>query len=257
MITIDQVRRFAQDLKTNEFTAFREYIHYLFLSVFYAGPASSRVYFKGGTAIHIIYHAPRFSEDLDFTSHITDKVFSDLIADTFSRLTQSERLVFKERKTITGKRYMLATTNLPGLPPVYVNLDFSFREKVLQPQHSIVQTAFPILFTEFVSHLSQEEMFAEKIRAIATRKKGRDLYDLWYLSTRGVKLDAKLVQQKLSYYHKESTTGPEILERCEDFSEHDFERDLRPFVPVPERTKLPQFFSYIQAYLKEILTQEK
>lgn len=253
MITIDQVRRFARTLKTNEFTAFREYIQCLFLSVLYVNPAGSRVYFKGGTAIHIIYQAPRFSEDLDFTSHITDTAFSSLIADTFSRLTQSERLVFKERKTITGKRYMLAAANLPGLPSVYVNLDFSFREKVLQPERSIIQTTFPILFTEFVSHLSQEEMFAEKIRAIATRKKGRDLYDLWYLSTRGVKLNTKLVQQKLSYYHNESITGLDILKRCGDFSERDFVNDLRPFVPLPERTKLPQLFSYIQAYLKNLL----
>lgn len=257
MITIDQIRHFARNLKTNEFTAFREYIQYLFLSVFYARPSSSGVYFKGGTAIHIIYQAPRFSEDLDFTSHITDTAFSSLIADTFSRLTQSERLVFKERKTITGKRYMLAATNITGLPPVYVNLDFSFREKVLQPQRSIIQTRFPILFTEFVSHLSQEEMFAEKIRAIATRKKGRDLYDLWYLSTRGVKLDAKLVQQKLSYYHKESLTGLEILKRCEDLSERDFVQDLRPFVPLPERARLPQFFSYIKTYLEQTLAKEK
>lgn len=254
MITIDQVRRFARTLKTNEFTAFREYIQCLFLSVLYSHPASVPVYFKGGTAIHIIYQAPRFSEDLDFTSHLAGAAFSGLIDDLFSQLTQSDRLVFKERKTITGKRYMLATTNLPGLPPVYVNLDFSFREKVLQPQQTIIQTAFPILFTEFVSHLSQEEMFAEKIRAIATRKKGRDLYDLWYLSTRGIKLNTELVQQKLSYYHKEPITGLEILKRCEDFSERDFVNDLRPFVPIPERAKLPQFFSYLKAYLKQSLT---
>ncbi|MEK9143331.1 MAG: nucleotidyl transferase AbiEii/AbiGii toxin family protein [Patescibacteria group bacterium] len=251
---MDQVLHFARVLKTNEFTAFREYIQYLFLNVLYSHPVSSRVYFKGGTAIHIIYHAPRFSEDLDFTSHITGDAFSDLITDTFSHLTQSERLVFKERKTITGKRYMLATTNITDLPPVYVNLDFSFREKVLQPERSIIQTTFPILFTEFVSHLSQEEMFAEKIRAIATRKKGRDLYDLWYLSTRGVKLNENLVQQKLSYYHKDPITGMDILKRCEDFSERDFVQDLRPFVPIPERTKLPQFFSYLKAYLKQTLT---
>lgn len=251
---MDQIKNFARDFKTNELTAFREYIQYLFLSVLYSHPASSHIYFKGGTAIHIIYQAPRFSEDLDFTSHLAGAAFSGLIDDLFSRLTQSDRLVFKERKTITGKRYMLAATNLPGLPSVYVNLDFSFREKVLQPERSIIQTTFPILFTEFVSHLSQKEMFAEKIRAIATRKKGRDLYDLWYLSTRGVKLDTKLVQQKLSYYHKEPITGLEILKRCENFSERDFVNDLRPFVPIPERTKLPQFFSYLKVYLKQNLT---
>lgn len=257
MITADQLKHVAHTLKTNEFTAFREYVQCLFLSVLYAHPASSHIYFKGGTAIHMIYQAPRFSEDLDFTSHITDAAFSSLITGTFSRLTQSERLVFKERTTITGKRFLLAATELPGLPAAYVNLDFSFREKVLRPEQSIIQTAFPILFTEFVSHLSKEEMFAEKIRAIATRKKGRDLYDLWYLSARGATLDAKLVQQKLSYYHQEPITGVAIVKRCQAFSERDFVLDLRPFVPIPERQKLPQLFSYIQSYLTQTLGRKK
>ena len=68
---------------------------------------------------------------------------------------------------------MLHTTNLPSYPPVYINLDFSFREVVQIPESSILQTALPVLFTGFIFHESKEEIFAEKIRAIMTRKRER------------------------------------------------------------------------------------
>lgn len=252
MITIDQIRALTKTLKTNEATALREYLQYLFLSVLYAQQARTHVYFKGGTAIHIVYHAPRFSEDMDFTVQEEGNAFTKLIDETFARLSQSERLAFKPRKSVAGKRYMMSTVNLPGLPPSYINLDFLFRENVLKPQASVLTTSLPIIFTGLVWHLSKEEIFAEKIRAVMTRKKGRDLYDLWYLSAIGVKPDEAMVQKKLAYYRM-SLNMKDVVSRCEAFSEQDFVNDLRPFVPIPERKKLPQFFSYLKTYIRQTL----
>ncbi|MDP1722175.1 MAG: nucleotidyl transferase AbiEii/AbiGii toxin family protein [Candidatus Gottesmanbacteria bacterium] len=257
MITMDQVRAFAKALKTNDMTALREYLQYLFLSVLYSQLASSRIYFKGGTAIHLIYHAPRFSEDLDFTVMLPQKEFMKTIHDAFGYLTKHERLIFKERKTIAGKRYMMSTNDLPGYPPTFINLDFSFREDVLQPEKSVITSDFPIAFTGFIWHLSKEELYAEKIRAIMTRKKGRDLYDLWYLSTLGVRPDAVMVQKKLAYYQMNVENFDVILSRCRDFSVADFIADLRPFVPIEERAKLSDFYDYVQTYLKRVIGHGK
>ncbi|MBI5620536.1 nucleotidyl transferase AbiEii/AbiGii toxin family protein [Candidatus Gottesmanbacteria bacterium] len=253
MITMDQVRIFAKTLKTNEMTGLREYLQHLFLSVLYSQPASSHIYFKGGTAIHLIYHAPRFSEDLDFTVELPREEFTKAIDDTFGHLTKYERLAFKERRTTAGKRYMMSAYDLPGYPSTFINLDFSFREDVLQPEKSVITSDFPIAFTGFIWHLSKEELYAEKIRAIMTRKKGRDLYDLWYLSTLGVRPHAAMVQKKLDYYHMKADDSDAILSRCRDFSKADFVADLRPFVPVGEREKLVGFYDYVQTYLKEAL----
>lgn len=251
---MEQVRLFAKTLKTNEMTALREYLQYLFLSVLYSLPASSRIYFKGGTAIHLIYHAPRFSEDLDFTVMLPPKEFTKAMNDAFMHLTKHERLTFKERKTITGKRYMMSAHDLPGYPATFINLDFSFREDVIKPEKTVITNDFPITFTGFVWHLCKEELYAEKIRAIMTRKKGRDLYDLWYLSTLGVRPDVAMVQKKLAYYQMKAEHSDAILSRCRDFSESDFTKDLRPFVPITERAKLSDFYAYIQDYLKTNLT---
>lgn len=48
----------------------------------------------------------------------------------------------------------------------------------------------------------------------------------------------------------ESNLG-KLSERLAEFSERDFVNDLRPFVPVNEREKLPALFSYIKQYLIE------
>ena len=254
MITTDQIRSFAKTLKTNDMTAFREYLQHLFLSVLYNAPASSRIYFKGGTAIHIIYRAPRFSEDLDFTVVLVEEAFQKAIHEIFFRLEKAERLVFKERKTIAGKRYMMHTNNITGYPPTFINLDFSFREDVLRPEKSIITSEFPVTFTGFVRHLSKEELFAEKIRAIMTRTKGRDLYDLWYLSTLGVRPDSAMVQKKLAYYRMKAPVAEALLSRCEEMSESTFVTDLRPFVPAHEREKLTDLYTYIQEFLRRHLT---
>jgi predicted nucleotidyltransferase component of viral defense system len=44
--------------------------------------------------------------------------------------------------------------------------------------------------------MSLEEILVEKVVALTKRKKGRDLYDLWFLFSAGVKLNKKLLEKK-------------------------------------------------------------
>ncbi len=253
MITKDQIYSLAKKNKINETVIFREYLQLVFLNELYSKKQSRDIFFKGGTALHLIYKAPRFSEDLDFTVESGGKSFLNFIWKLFSELSKKETVTFKEKKTVAGKRFLL-TAEPSALPyETFVNLDFSFREKVLQPQKSIIDTNFPVIFTSYVYHLSKEEIFAEKIRALMTRTKGRDLYDLWYLMSQGARIDKKFVKEKLKYYRLEHINKDKILGRIKQFSEKDFVLDVRPFVPIDERNKLLDFFNYIRDYLEEKL----
>jgi len=51
------------------------------------------------------------------------------------------------------------------------------------------------LFTLVV--LDEMEILTEKIRALANRTESRDLYDIWVLLSKGVKIDKKLLLEKL------------------------------------------------------------
>jgi len=249
MITKDQITALSKRFKINETTIFREYLQILFLNKLYASSKSARIFFKGGTALHLIYQSPRFSEDLDFTVALKEKEFLLFIQGVFKRLSQEESVEFKERKTIAGRRFLLTGAPEALKHETFINLDFSFREKVLTPEKSILETDFPVLFTSFVHHLSKEEIFAEKIRAVITRRKGRDLYDLWYLLNRGVAIDSRLIKEKLKYYRLEKVHKGDILKRVNEFSEKDFVLDLRPFLPLNERERLKEFFVYLKDYL--------
>jgi len=149
----------------------------------------------------------------------------------------------------------LLIAELSVLPyKTFISLDFSFREKVLEPQKSIIETDFPIIFTSYIYHLSKEEILAEKIRALVTRSKGRDLYDLWYLLNQGVSFRFDLIREKLRYYHLENISREAIIKRARSFSKKNFITDLRPFVSVDQRGKLGDFLDYLQDYLEKKLS---
>jgi len=253
MINKDQIHSLLKKNKINETVIFREYLQLFFLNELYSQKQSKDIFFKGGTALHLIYKSPRFSEDLDFTVELGKKEFLDFVQKLFASLSKKEAVTFKEKKSIAGKTFLLTAD--PSVLPykTFINLDFSFREKVIDPQKSIIDTNFPVIFTSYIYHLSKEEIFAEKIRALLTRAKGRDLYDLWYLTTQGAFLKKGLIKEKLKYYQLENIDKDDMLKKVKSFSKKDFVLDLRPLVPIEERNKLESFFDYIRDYLEKKL----
>jgi hypothetical protein len=159
------------------------------------------IVFKGGTALKKCYGLSRFSEDLDFTC--TERVDSKKLENGLRRFNiefEMERNEFENGLKVTLK--------IKG--PLYIGerkslcnfiVDFSFRENVvLQP---IIKTlgrfmeetpAFDVLV------MDEKEILAEKARAIMTRAKARDVYDIWFLLGSGVPFDADLIKKKLEYY---------------------------------------------------------
>jgi len=252
MITEEQVDTLAKKFKINGSVIFREYLQLVFLQKLYQRSPSQDIFFKGGTAIHLVYQAPRFSEDLDFSVTLSMSEFNTYIKSVLKRMEDEEGVACREKKSITGKQFLVVAENI--LPyKTYIALDFSFREKLFSNERSIIQTDYPVLFTSYVTHLSREEILAEKIRAIMTRRKGRDLYDLWYLLSKGAQLHQDLVRKKLTYYNVPDVTNTAIVKRIASFPKKDFVLDLRPFVPSNEREQLSGFFDLLQEQIRKEL----
>src|SRR5438105_818598 len=72
MISEEQIKTLASKYQTIEENVIREYFQHVFLSYFYQQEEAANIYFKGGTALRVIYKSPRFSEDLDFTVSLID-----------------------------------------------------------------------------------------------------------------------------------------------------------------------------------------
>ena len=63
--------------------------------------------------------------------------------------------------------------------------------------------------------LSTQEILSEKVRAIMTREKARDVYDLYYLVAKNTEIDIKLIKEKLKFYN-ETWSLNKFIEKLEN-----------------------------------------
>jgi predicted nucleotidyltransferase component of viral defense system len=251
MMSSNQLKDLAIKLNAPESIVFREYIQLIFLENLYAITHSDQIIFKGGTAIHLMYHAPRFSEDLDFTVLMGKLDFGQFIQKVFSTISLSYEITFKERKTLTGKRYLLTANSDTIKNSTFINLDFSFRETVTYIEKSPLVTEYPISVSSPVYYMGKDEIISEKIRAILTREKGRDIYDLWFLLANRGSINPDLLSAKFKYYQDKNLTLKDLLPRIESFPSKLYCDDLRPFVSYRTRETLERNFTDIKEYLSD------
>lgn len=121
-----------------------------------------------------------------------------IIDETVNKLlAEYSQVYLKKVKAIEGISYKLYLPTEISRQDLTVKLDFSKRETIIEPKTSPIETALPVSGVILINHLSTKEILAEKIRAIYTRRKGCDLFDLWYLISKKVKIDNNLIEDKL------------------------------------------------------------
>ena len=254
MITNQQLTELSKKFRVNQTVVFREYMQLLFLQRLYLIKGSESFLFKGGTAIHLIFNSFRFSEDLDFTCNLKEKDFEKIINKVTSEISNLvPSFSFKKKNGAVGKSYQMRYQDEILEFPVFVTLDFSFREKPLTSEKTILKTDFPLVFSSFVYHLSAEEILAEKIRAILVRARGRDFFDLWYLFNLDTKINWNWAKKKMAYYPQIKWEKEDVLRKLEEYPTKSFEKDIKPFVGAERREKLSELFEIAKRRIKETL----
>jgi len=231
MITEEQIRNLANKFQIDHYSILREYLQLIFLKYFYEAKESQKVYFKGGTAIHFLYGSFRFSEDLDFTSLITISELRALLKEVLLQMESEAgelelvNLGIKEHALTEIIKYRHGLKH-----PLTIRLEFSLRERPLTHQISPIETQFPIAPYPLVVHMDIEELLAEKIRALLTRHKGRDLFDLWFFLSKGVKLREDYIENKMRWY-KMKYDFSNVVSAVQRYRQEGLEDDLRKFLP--------------------------
>ena len=146
-------------------------------------PLAKNLVFKGGTCLRLAYHSFRFSEDLDFSllKPIKFKQFKDMtdsIVSHYPEISISEaydmkqtlfaRLVVEVGKKRIGIKIEVSKRN----ESLEKGRDYQFR--LLSSPTTVVQPYFQVE--------TLEKIYQDKLKAVKTRKKPRDWFDLWYLS---------------------------------------------------------------------------
>ena len=236
MIERGLIINLARKFDIDEYSVLREYLQLLFLKSLYQIPESTAVFFKGGTAIHFLLHSFRFSEDLDFTAVISKKEIKKLLVLAVEKVRleapglESESLSDESLSTA----YRLKFPTELSIRPLFIRIEISFREKPLTRKISVIETEFPIVPYPMVVHHDFEEILAEKVRALLTRQQGRDIFDLWFLFSKGVSLNKIFVEGKMRYYKKEFDIR-KLRSVIERMSPQSLKDDLEKFLPKSHR----------------------
>ncbi len=197
--------------------------------------------FRGGTALHKLFFekAGRFSEDLDFV-----QVAPVPIGKTTQGVRQSldhwlgepgykqsdERFTFYYKFPLedsAGVRKLKIEINTREYFHVKTHTHVPFSVKSDWFTGSCVVRTHPI-----------EEILATKLRALYQRKKGRDLYDFWYVSQQIHNLNIQEIIKIFEHYMERAKTPvsraqfeKNLYEKQKDIG---FNDDITPLLSLPQ-----------------------
>lgn len=215
MLSREELQKEAATLGFTSWQAERDYLQHLFL-LFLSRKIDQELIFKGGTALQKTFGLNRFSIDLDFTqqTEVSKEVFIQIAKEItrFGFHTELKEEPHKESLTIKviirGPLYQKTERTLTVL-----RIEISLREKiVMQPETKEVFPLYADLQPYLLKVMHHEEILAEKIRAIFTRSKARDVFDLRFLLQKKVPLKKSIVEKKLLPYSIKYSRK-ELLER--------------------------------------------
>lgn len=178
----------------------KHYVQHLALSYLALQP----LVFKGGTYLWFFQGLNRFSEDLDFTA--TGPVPDDIDAIISVGLAANgvENTVKRVESSGRSVAFRISAKGPLNTRPIdlcHVYVEISLREQVvMEPVPLKLDNIAYGIPLRVVRGMALEEVAAEKVRAILTRDKARDIFDLAFLAGNGVKFDSGLVAKKMEYY---------------------------------------------------------
>ncbi len=202
MIEKEQLQKIA---KLHNLKPWQQEKHYL-QSLILITLSEEPIVFKGGTYLWFFHNLNRFSEDLDFT--LTEKTSEDLPKKVSEDLglfgIENKVKVIDGNETSTSFRISAkGPLNTGEIDMCHVYVEISLREQIIEKPITL-EFNYPAynLPTKIIAGMNLKEVVAEKVRAILTRDKPRDVYDLWFLLNKGIKLEENIVNKKLEYYNK-------------------------------------------------------
>ena len=181
----------------------KHYLQSLILSIISDLP----LVFKDGTYLWMFHGLNRFSEDLDFTSRGNFREdFPEYVSRSIRLYGYENKIkIVKNNELGTSVRFMIeGPLHKSDKNRCAIYVEISGREKTILPGIALkldfAQYDIPV---KNLSGMNLDEVGSEKVRAILTREKATDIFDLYFLiRQKEIKLDTELINKKLTYYGK-------------------------------------------------------
>ncbi|MBI2146222.1 nucleotidyl transferase AbiEii/AbiGii toxin family protein [Candidatus Woesearchaeota archaeon] len=210
MISKEQLLRIAQQTGLALYQQEKDYLLKLFLYFYYK--KFGEAVFKGGTCLKYLLGIPRFSEDLDFNIP-KPRIFEEQVKQVLADWSTIGLKSYFVKNELFADAY---TCEIGVEGPLFLGtaqtrnkfrIDAGYRTGTfLKPEWRLIKSEYPETENQFlVQSMALPEMLVEKVMALSSRRKGRDLYDLWFIKNAGVLLDKRLLQKKLRREKKKMT----------------------------------------------------
>jgi len=260
----------------------------ILLHQLYSLSGSRELIFQGGTALRWCYGGSRFSEDLDFVTHLG----ADAVRAKLSRMLKAaERemvphfgpgaLTMSDKSTRTDTlKLFMDYRPAASREKISVMLEFEGIRKESRPEtKNHILSALPAVSYLIASGdfrvprpnavLVAEtlpEILSDKIRALLERRylKGRDVFDLWYLRTAlNTAADREMIERKFRMYAWPfqaargldffADLSPEVREKLKAAIRDDLSRFLPPEVLAVHQVEgYAAFLAVLQSLFTEL-----
>ncbi len=239
MMVYDQIRQLATQYQTSELNTMREYLQNLFLSYFYQQPETEVIYFKGGTALRLFYRSPRFSEDLDFSTNQENvSGIEQVLLEVLGKIEKENIQTNLQEANKTSGGYFSVIDFTIYERTIPIQIEISFREKENKGQLVTIASDFIPPYTLII--LEENQLIAQKMRALKARKKARDFYDLYFILRKQLPLPGK------------NTILPRALADLRTMNIN-FEAELKPFLPKSHWSIIRDFKKILEKEIERFL----
>ncbi|WP_375326520.1 nucleotidyl transferase AbiEii/AbiGii toxin family protein [Candidatus Tisiphia endosymbiont of Nemotelus uliginosus] len=207
--------------------------------------------FRGGTALNKLFIKPpvRYSEDIDFVQKRPEPIglTIDAIRQSLKPWLGDPKWKITERSVKLVYQYK-AISGLPAKLKIEINTTEHFQVLPLRHESFSIESQWFNGVCEIVTY-ELAELVATKLRALYQRRKGRDLFDLWYI------FKCKLVEaNQVIHIFQKYCANDSILISKELFQKNmelkrlnkDFQVDMNVLLPPQVYWNFDEAFEFVQ-----------
>ena len=277
---VDEAIKNQQNLASMRMAVEKELLHHDILRVLSQAGLLVKLTFIGGTCLRACYGSNRLSEDLDFTGgadfsrdqlSAMAQVLKDSLKVKYGLDVEVSEPIRVEGNVDTWKLKVQTRPDRKDLPAQRINIDVcsipSYQPRpmiLLNPYGVEMGTGGLILQAE-----SREEIFVDKVLALALRPnriKNRDLWDMAWLHQQGVKPRMDLMSPKLKDHHSDPRPFMKLFDERRQMLQADakvaaeFRQEMRRFLQadvVSQTVDTPIFWSFLVGFIDDLYMQTR
>jgi len=206
--------------------------------------------FRGGTALNKLFIKPpaRYSEDIDFVQRNSDpigqtinairKLLKPWLGDPKWKITQRSAKLIYQYESIS---------KMPAKLKIEINTTEHFQVLPLKTIPFSMDSGWFKGAADIITY-EMDELMATKLRALYQRRKGRDLFDVWYVATHELINLSRVfdIFSKYCIYNDVKISREEFIKNLEQKKDHrDFHMDMSILLPSTLHWNFKEAYQFV------------